>query len=417
MKIIEMKRKHADMLGKIRELSKEDRSLSEEQEQELDTLYTECSDLKNKIEKRERLKELEVRQNDVDFVPDKEKRQYSLVNAVKCLVTGKHEGYEAELHREYEKRGVSVSREGNFLIPTHEIFGKPLETRVVDNQSALVSKPMKPELYLPALFENSIVDKLGLRRISATGSFKYPRASKTTAAWFTGDGGSATEDSLTEQDPTFTSVDVAPKFLGAITGWTLRQLKQMLNNLSLESLLRDNLARSMAEKLDDTLVNGDSTTRAYEPNGIIRYFSGTNKNESAELDFSSTVAWTWATLTDALMQLRVKYKMNSMSPKWLIGPQIEKEWNDKQRFASSDGQSLLDEAPGGVVVSNHLPNTHAIIGQWSEFSLVTFDTVELSLGMINDDFKKGIQRLRAIGCFEFFIDREKEAFYRLKIKR
>jgi len=173
----------------------------------------------------------------------------------------------------------------------------------------------------------------------------------------------------------------------------------------------------MAEKLDDTLVNGDSTTRTYEPNGIIRYFSGTNKNESAELDFSSTVAWTWATLTDALMQLRVKYKMNSMSPKWLIGPQIEKEWNDKQRFASSDGNSLLDDAPGGVVVSNHLPNTHAIIGQWSEFTLVTFDTVELSLGMINDDFKKGIQRLRAIGCFEFFIDREKEAFYRLKIKR
>ena len=413
MLLRELKQEHAKHLKAIKALDAKE-ELSEAESQELETRMTECESLAKKIERRHKLERLDLKTIETE-IPRSEKRSYSFAKAIECLIKGKtHSGsYEAECHQELEKRTKSG---GGFLVPSQELFGRvgPPEKRIVDNQSALVSDPIKAELYLPALFEQSIIGSLGVRRISATGSFNFPRSSKTTAGWISGDGGDDAADKLSEQDQTFTKTSVEPHFLGAITGWSLRQLKQMAGNLSLEGILRSNLVQAMAEKLDDSLVNSDNSTATQNPLGLLKALGATTNNKT--LDYSTTVGWTWSVLTELKQQLREQYKNNMMSPKFLIGPQIEKEWSDKQRFASSDGRSLLQEAPGQVIVSSHLKNTSVLFGQWSEFMVVTFNSVELSLGMIDDDFQKGNQRLRAIGCFDFVLNR-KEGFRQLTITR
>ena len=284
----------------------------------------------------------------------------------------------------------------------------------MDNQQALVSDPIKPELYLPALYEASIIGALGVRQISATGDFNFPRGSKTTAGWISGDGEGA-DSTLSTQDQTFTSTSVTPKFLGAITGWSLRQLKQMSSNLSLEGILRENLVQAMAEKLDDSLIN--ATGASPQPSGFLHALGSATNNTALALKSSSPVRkWTWSDLADIKQALRTQYKNHLLMPKFLISPLTEKEWSIEQRFPSSDGDSLLESAPGSVVVSSHIADTKVLYGAWHEFCLTTFDSIELSLGMIDDDFSKGNQRLRAIGCFDFFLNR-KEGFRQITITR
>ena len=313
--------------------------------------------------------------------------------------------YEAEVHQELEKRNKS---DGGLLVPSAEIFGsdKQPEKRLVDNQSSLVSDPIKPELYLPSLYEASIMGALGVKKISATGDFNFPKSSKTTAGWITGDGGTDADDSLTEQDQSFTSQSVTPKFLGAITGWSLRQLKQMSGNLSLEGILRENLVMALAEKLDSDMINGSGT--APVPSGILTLLGATTNNTALTLKKTSPIRkWQWSDIVDIKKELRTQYLNNMLAPKFLFSPLVESELSLEQRFSSSDGDSLLESLPSPAVVSSHIADTKVLYGSFAtEFMVVTFDSIELSLGMIDSDFKKGNQRLRAIGCFDFVLNRD-----------
>ena len=410
LKLRDLKKKHNEHVMRIRELEKADRNLTDEESNEVEKRFAEATELKQKIEHREKIKSLELAKVD-EVIPKSEKRQFSLTNAIKCLITGKFNGYEAEVHQEYEKRGHNFEADG-IIIPSSEVY----EKRVVDNQSALISDPIRPELAQLSLREASIMDKLGCMRISATGNFNYPKNNNaTTSSFFTGDGGSASNDSIAESDATFVSESSEPHYLSTMTGWTLNQLKQMSGNLSLEMLLRKNMTMSMAETLDNKMLNGNSTTASAEPDGLLKLL-GTDNNTALALKSSAPIRkWTWDDITTAVKDFQIQFKMNKAEPVWVVSPLVFKEWSDTQRFSSTDGESIADEVVGEVV-TNHIADTKVVLGQFSEFIVVTFDSIMLSLGMINDDFKKGIQRLRAIGCFDFILDR-KEAFRQITITR
>lgn len=419
MNLRELKKQHNEHVQRIKALNaieeKEERDLSESESKEIETRYADAEALKKKIEHREKMKNLELAKTE-DIVPKQEKREYSLSKAIKCLISKKIEGYEGEVHRELEKRGNDFEDQG-LLIPASEIYGK-LETRIVDNQSALVSDPIKPELAQLSLREASIMDKLGVRRISATGNFNYPKNSNaTTSGFFSGDGGADANDSITASDATFTSESVEPHFLGSYTGWSLKQLKQMAGNLSLESLLRRNMSMSMAEELDRAMLNGNKTSKPAEPNGLLQLLGSATNNTTVDRS-ASDKNWKYSDLTEVIKELKIQYKNNRLSPRWLINPLIEEEWSLLQKFTSTDGDSLLDAVmkKNPVVVSNHLANTNVLFGDFSELIVTTFDTILLSLGMVNSDFAKGVQRLRAIGCFSFTLDR-KEGFRQITVTR
>ena len=236
------------------------------------------------------------------------------------------------------------------------------------------------------------------------------------SGWFNADG----TGSLTESDPSYTSGSVEPKYLGIISGWSLKQALEMTADLSLENLLRESLSMSMAEKLDESLIIADGASNT--PMGLRASIPAGN---NTALDLSANDAkWKLSDLLNEKKNLKISYKNNSLMPKWLINPTVESEWEGTQRF--SDGPDALAQNGQAVgvpyVVTNHLQaksavnTTEVLIGDFSQFMLTIFQGVEISVGMIDDDFKKGIQRIRAILSCDMTILRT-EAFRKITIDR
>ena len=412
---------HNKVIEKMKALSslanKEKRDFTSAESEDYSKLEKEAGDLKEKIEREHRFTSLQLVNEEQQDIPKSEKRTYSLTNAIQCLLSGKRSGsYECEVHQSLEKRSVHTGE--GFLIPTSHILPTK-EKRIVDStETNLISDPLKAEEYLKALYEANLSNVLGMHRVTAKGEFHFPKSGGATSGWFAGDG----SDSIAESDPTYSQLQVRPKFLGTITGWSLKILKSMSANLSLERILREDLSMSMSEKLDQAIVSGSGSGN--EPGGIVT--RATNKNSSA-IDNSSSNSWTLDHILSAVETLRTNYKNNVMNLKWLVSTPVWKEWASKVMFANTDSKTLLNvaEESGSVIVTNHLnqasPATaesasEVVVGDWSQFMMTMFDSIELSLGMINDDFQKVVTRLRAVGCFDLTLRRD-EAFYKIDIDR
>ena len=244
---------------------------------------------------KERSEFLELFKMDKSKEETKEFQKFSLCNALKGLVTGKLTGREREIDSELRRRGHDFDKKDNILIPSDTFLG-PIMQRQVGGQDALVSDPIRPELAQLAIREMSIIERLGITRLQAMGSFNYPKQSNsTTSAFFSGDGGADANDSIGESDPTFISQSSEPHFLGTRTGWTIAQIKKIGNNLSLEMLLRRSMVESMNEALNDKMLNGNATTATAEPNGLLQLLGSDNDNAK---DLTGQKKWTWANLSD-----------------------------------------------------------------------------------------------------------------------
>ena len=388
-----LRKKRSEAIEFVKKLNEKE-SLSDAENQELEARWKEAKTLENRISIYEQQQAEKLAKQPVMDLKDE--KRYNLFRAIKCLWEGKS-GLEGETHRELEKRGAPSGGKG-ILIPGREIWGMraPTEKRIVDNQTALVDDGVREDLRVNALYERSIAKMLSMKFISATGPFRFPRGNKVTAGFFTGDGGASANDKLSEQDSSWTETSVTPHFLGAITGWTLRLLKQTAGSVNVTSLIRENLLSGLSEKLDETIVTANNTTP--NPQGFDNWFGTTNLKDKTE---SSSSKWAWADFTERVKTLRDNYKNNMLSPKWLMGSKDEQLLKETQRFASSDGESIL-ESLGPVVVSGHVPATRMWLGDWNSLFMITlFDSVEVELGMINDDFQRGVQRLRAIMCVDY----------------
>lgn len=404
-----LKKQHNDLVQRIKTLDALENP-SEAQNTEAESRFTELGVLKKKIDRQLAIEAMDL-PKPTDNIPGRELKKWSFSKVLKGLISGKIEGREKEISDELAKYNAFENRDA-VLIPSDFVLGKP-EDRVVTGQSALVSDPLKPELAQLALREASIMDKLKVTRVQATGSFNYPKNSNsTTSSFFTGDGGSDTNDSIAESDATFSSQSSEPHFLATLTGWTLSQIKKMAGNLSLENLLRRNMQMSMSEALNNKMLNGNSTTAAAEPDGLLKLL-GTTNNTAKSL--ASSAVWSYTDFVNIIKEFRVTYKNNMASPVFLMDPTVESELKVIQKFSSSDGKSVA-ESIGPYLVTNHLTNLKVILGQWSEFIFVEYGAIALELGMIDSDFKKGIQRLRAILCCDFILDRA-EGFRQFTITR
>ena len=421
MNIRELKQAHASNIKWFKalddKLEKENRTQNSDEKLEYEKRFTETEKLKERIETAERHKHLFLEKSGLENeISPREKRKYSVTNAIKVITNeAKGGSYEKECSQELEKR--TKSTQGGFLVPTKEIFGKTTfperEKRIVDNQPAIVDDPLRPELTLLGLYENSIMDQLRVTKISAEGTFNFPTGDSVSAGWFSGTGGSASTDKMTEDDVTFTSTEVSARFLGVATGWSLKMLKEMSGSLSLENLLRRSLAMGMAEKLDDAMING--TNANSQPRGLFNFLGNDNRTQIALKKTSPIRKWVWSDITEEKKQLRTQFKNNAMNPQWLMSPTTEKELSDEQRFSGTSGQSIL-EAIKMPVVSGHCPDLKVVLGDFSQLLAVSYQSIELKLGLVNDDLFRGTTRLVGIGCFQFSYWR-KEGFRQIVLTR
>lgn len=164
-------------------------------------------------------------------------------------------GFEREMQAELAKR-AGRTPEGVF-IPT-EVFEQRVLTTTDGGE--LVSTDHRPDQYISALVQSSVVRGLGATVLSGlTGNISIPREADSPAI-----GWVAENEALTNDDADFDSVTMAPKHAGALSEWSRNMLLQASPDV--EQLLRNMLARNLALAIDLAAIQGGGTN---EPTGVL----------------------------------------------------------------------------------------------------------------------------------------------------
>lgn len=192
-------------------------------------------------------------------------KRYQLARAVnQKLNQTPIDGLEAEMQQEavQEMQRFGASPEGiampsfminiqrDLVVGTNTAGGYGVETELSDQMIPY----LQPRLQTIAM---------GARVLSGlTSNVDIARNDAITSATWEGE-----TDANAESEPTLDQIQLRPKRLGAYTRYSKQLLLQWGINPSVDSMVRQQLERAIAIKLDDTIINGSGT--APVPTGIL----------------------------------------------------------------------------------------------------------------------------------------------------
>lgn len=171
-------------------------------------------------------------------------------------------GFEREIQAELAKRAGLTPK--GFLIPA-EIFEMEKRVLTTSGGSDLIATEHRPELYISALTANTVVRSLGCRVLDGlTGNLSIPRETGSpSTAWV------AENSAITPSDASFDDVTLSPHHVGTISEYSRNMLLQ--SSPAVEQLLRDMMARNIAQAIDKAAIRGGGSN---EPVGILGGTSG-----------------------------------------------------------------------------------------------------------------------------------------------
>lgn len=171
--------------------------------------------------------------------------------------------------------------------------------------------------YIDALTANTLIDKLGIRKVPLIhGNLSIPRMDSTSAVSWVGEisqGG--------KTQPTFGEVNMRAKKLKAITAISNTLLNE--SGVNLEGWISEDLMRKTRIALDEAMLNGTGTL--YQPLGLAN-------NADVQITGSSSTALALTTPNDmvALLQ-QANVKLENVH--WLLNP-IGESWLRNKAFTS-----------------------------------------------------------------------------------
>jgi len=198
----------------------------------------------------------------VDATP-KEKRNYSLVRAIQAADAKdwSKAGFELEVSKELAKKQSRQPK--GFFVPD---FG--WQTRTVSTAagatfgagSNIVPEDYRGDRFIDALISTSILGQVGATVLNGLqGNVAIPKISTSTAAAFIAEGGS-----VGNNEPDFAQVTMTPKLLANKVAVTRELMIQ--SDPSVEQLIRNNMVRIFAAKIDNVALKGGGSN---EPTGIL----------------------------------------------------------------------------------------------------------------------------------------------------
>ena len=171
--------------------------------------------------------------------------------------------------------------------------------------------------YIDALTANTLIDKLGVRRVPlVNGNLSIPRMDSTSAiSW----GGEETVGDTTQ--PVFGEVNMHAKKLFAKTAMSNTLIRS--SGVNIEGWVAEDLMRKARIALDDALLNG--TGSQYQPLGL-------KNNPNIQTSGSSSTAFAVTTPNDMVALLeQANVRMENVH--WLFNP-IGESWIRNKAFSS-----------------------------------------------------------------------------------
>lgn len=207
----------------------------------------------------------------------KEVREFSVVRAIAALANPGDRRLREAAAFEFEASDAAAQRYGRsaqgIMVP-NDVLGvwaqrAPLSTATSANGGATVATNLLANEFIDVLRNQVSVMQAGARMLPGLqGNVAIPKKTAgTTGAWISTEGGASTES-----NPTFGTVTLTPKNIGAFTDMTRQLILQ--STPAIEALVRDDLTQALALAIDKGALEG--TAASGQPRGLLNV-SGINK--------------------------------------------------------------------------------------------------------------------------------------------
>jgi len=203
----------------------------------------------------------------------KEVRHFSVVRAIAALANPTDRRMREAAAFEFEVSEAAANRYGRaaqgVMIPTDilGVWGKRDLNTSDDNE--IVATNLLANEFIDVLRNSSSVMQAGARMLPGlVGNVAIPKkTAASSGGWISSEGGAASES-----EPTFGTVSMSPKNVGAFTDMTRQLILQ--STPAVEALVRDDLTQALALAIDKGALEGSGSSG--QPTGILNT-SGVNK--------------------------------------------------------------------------------------------------------------------------------------------
>ena len=238
-------------------VSEENRDFSEDEKVSFDTNMERLTELVDELPKVEKEEEIRMKAANLGGSPvvaetKEEKeivRDFSFGKAVRAAYGEKLDGVELEMAQEGQREMNAIGRSANGVVIPSMILNRAV---VTENGTSGI----ETQSFVDAVYANTILDDLGVTRVSTTTDQRIPILGAVSTQWETEvsdaiDGGSA-----------MSKKDLAPKRLASYVDFSKQAAMQ--HNESIESALRNSIAQAVGAKVEYALFTDDSGNGAYD---------------------------------------------------------------------------------------------------------------------------------------------------------
>lgn len=338
---------------------------------------------------------------------DKEKRDYSVVRAIRAAVTGKWEdaGFERECSAAIAKRTGKDT--AGFFMPMN-IRNASASAYAVGTAGAgttggtLVATNLLASEFIEVLRNKARVVQLGARMLTGlVGNVDIPRQTSQTATYWVTEGAD-----VTEAEAAFDKISLSPKTIGARSQITRNMMMQSTPDI--EMIVRNDLATVLALGIDLAALSGSGTSG--QPTGIL--------NTSGIGSVVGGAAGAAITL-DHIIALETSVTSSNAPEDNLAYLTNAKAIGALKTLKSTTGQYLWTNSPNGqrsgtpgeingytVARSNQVSSTGSkggtnnlstvVFGNWSELLIGEWGVLEILPNPYGSGYNSGSVDIRAL---------------------
>ncbi len=222
--------------------------------------------------------------------------------------------------------------------------------------------------FIDLLRNRTVLMQLGTEMGGLVGNFDIPRQTTGTKGYWVGE-----DANVPKEDIDFGLLQLRPKTVGSVSEITRRTMMQ--SSLSVEALVRADLARGLSQTIDLAGFYGDGTGAA--PVGI-RSTAGVNT-----VTFATAAKPTFA----ELVQMETEISLDNAdvaAMAYVANAGFRGHAKTSRRLSTSTDSMALWE-PGGTVngyrteITNQVANGHVFFGNFADFMLAIWGGVELTV--------------------------------------
>ena len=230
-----------------------------------------------------------------------EVRSFSFVRALRALSNPTDRKAQNDAAFEFAASEAAAAKEGRasrgITVPADVVFAKRDLTTVTTSGTAkggnLVATDLLAGSFIDALRNKMVLNSLGATFLTGLqGNVAIPRKTSASSAYWVAENSAPTEST---NAPAFDQVTLSPKTIGAYVDFSRRLMLQ--SSLDIETLVRNDLATTIAVAMDGAAVAGSGTNK---PTGVLN----TSGIGSVTLG-TNGLAPTWAMVTSLVREVEI----------------------------------------------------------------------------------------------------------------